>query len=67
MKQLAGYPNVKGTATVGKAAANAGTTKAAMSAIPQTSDDMPITALAIAAIAALLGLGVTVVLKRKNQ
>ena len=67
VKQLAGYPNVKGTATVGKAAANAGTTKAAMSAIPQTSDDMPITALAIAAIAALLGLGVTVVLKRKNQ
>ena len=67
VKQLAGYPNVKGTATVGKAAANAGTTKAAMSAIPQTSDDMPITALAIAAIAALLGLGVTVALKRKNQ
>ena len=67
VKQLAGYPNVKGTATVGKAAANDKTTKAAMSAIPQTSDDMPVTALAIAAIAALLGLGVTVVLKRKNQ
>ena len=67
VKQLAGYPNVKGTATVGKAAANGKTTKAAMSAIPQTSDDMPVTALAIAAIAALLGLGVTVVLKRKNQ
>lgn len=67
VKQLAGYPNVKGTATVGKAAANAGTTKAAMSAIPQTSDDMPITALAVSAIAALLGLGVTVALKRKNQ
>ena len=66
-KQLAGYPNVKGTATVGKAATNGKTTKAAMSAIPQTSDDMPVTALAIAAIAALLGLGVTVVLKRKNQ
>lgn len=67
VKQLAGYPNVKGTATVGKAVANGKTTKAAMSAIPQTSDDMPVTALAIAAIAALLGLGVTVVLKRKNQ
>ena len=67
VKQLAGYPNVKGTATVGKAAANAGTTKAAMSAIPQTSDDMPVTALAAIALAALFGLGVTVVMKRKHE
>ncbi len=66
VKQLAGYPNVKGTATVGKTAA-AAKTSGTMSAIPQTSDDMPVTALAVAALAALLGLGVTVIAKRKNS
>ena len=38
-----------------------------MSAIPQTSDDMPVTALAAIALAALFGLGVTVVMKRKHE
>ena len=38
-----------------------------MSAIPQTSDDMPVTALTVIALAALLGLGVTVVMKRKHE
>ena len=67
VKQLAGYPNVKGTATVGKTAAAAKTSAKTMTAIPQTSDDMPVTALAVLAVAALLGLGVTAIAKRKHS
>lgn len=67
VKQIAGYPNVKGTATVGKAAAAKASTAKTMSAIPQTSDDMPVTALTVIALTALLGLGVTVVMKRKQE
>lgn len=68
VKQIAGYPNVKGKAEVGKtAAAKAQVAAKTMSAIPQTSDDMPVTALAAIALAALFGLGVTVVMKRKHE
>lgn len=68
VKQIAGYPNVKGKAEVGKTAAvKAQAAAKTMSAIPQTSDDMPVTALAVIALAALLGLGVTVVMKRKHE
>ena len=62
VKQIAGYPNVKG-----KAEAKAQVAAKTMSAIPQTSDDMPVTALAAIALAALFGLGVTVVMKRKHE
>ena len=52
VKQIAGYPNVKGKAEVGKtAAAKAQVAAKTMSAIPQTSDDMPVTALAAIALA----------------
>lgn len=64
VKQLAGYPNVKGTATVGSAAA-AKPAKTTTSAIPQTADEMPVTALTVLALAALLGMGVTAA-KRKQ-
>lgn len=64
VKQLAGYPNVKGTATVGSTAA-AKPAKTTTSAIPQTADEMPVTALTVLALAALLGMGVTAA-KRKQ-
>ena len=67
VKQIAGYPNVKGKAEVGKTAEAKASAAKTMSAIPQTSDDMPVTALAVIALAALLGLGVTVVMKRKHE
>ena len=69
VKQLSGYANVKGTyepkTSTAKAAAKSAVKSA--SAVPQTSDDMPIVPIAVIAIAALLGLGVTVVLKRKHN
>ena len=60
-KQLSGYANVKGVytpQTTGAAQA------AKASTIPQTSDDMPIVVISIAA---LLGLGVTAYLKKKQN
>ena len=69
VKQLSGYANVKGVyepkTSTAKAAAKSAVKSS--SAIPQTSDDMPIVPIAVIAIAALLGLGVTVVLKRKHN
>ena len=62
-KQLSGYKNVKGTYTPTASAAAAKTT----SAIPQTSDTMPIVPIAIVMIAALLGLGVTLYMKKKHN
>lgn len=62
-KQLSGYKNVKGTYTPTASAAAAKTT----SAIPQTSDTMPIVPIAIVMIAALLGLGVTLYMKKKKN
>ena len=62
-KQLSGYKNVKGTYTPTASAAAAKTT----SAIPQTSDTMPIIPIAIVMIAALLGLGVTLYMKKKKN
>ena len=71
VKQLSGYANVKGTyepkTSTAKAAAAGKSDVKSSSAIPQTSDDMPIIPIAVIAIAALLGLGVTVVLKRKHN
>ncbi|WP_417091847.1 hypothetical protein [Gemmiger sp.] len=65
VKQLSGYANVKGVYTPKSstaAAAKAGT----ISTIPQTSDDMPIVPIAVVAIAALLGLGVTAYWKKQH-
>lgn len=71
VKQLSGYGNVKGvyepktsTAAAQTGAAASGTVS---SAIPQTGDEQPITALVVVAVAALLGLGVTVVMKKRNN
>ena len=69
VKQLSGYGNVKGVyepKTSAAAAASAGNSVAA-SAIPQTSDDLPLTALIVVAIAALVGLGIVVVMKKRNK
>lgn len=69
VKQLSGYGNVKGVyepKTSAAAAASAGNSVAA-SAIPQTSDDLPLTALMVVAIAALVGLGIVVVMKKRNK
>ena len=69
VKQLSGYGNVKGVyepKTSAAAAAAAGNSVAA-SAIPQTSDDLPLTALMVVAIAALVGLGIVVVMKKRNK
>ena len=63
-KQLSGYGNVKGVYDPQSAAQASAT---AQGAIPQTSDDMPLVGLAVVAIAALLGLGVTVVMKKRNM
>lgn len=69
VKQLSGYGNVKGVyepKTSAAASASAGNSVAA-SAIPQTSDDLPLTALIVVAIAALVGLGIVVVMKKRNK
>ena len=63
-KQLSSYGNVKGVYDPQSAAQASAT---AQGAIPQTSDDMPLVGLAVVAIAALLGLGVTVVMKKRNM
>ena len=65
VKQLAGYANVKGVYTP-KTSSSAAKAKVTSSAIPQTSDEMPIVPIAIIAIAALLGLGVTVYMKKRG-
>lgn len=64
-KQISGYKNVKGTYT--PTASSAKTAAATASTIPQTSDEMPIVPIAIIAIAALLGLGVTAYMKKKRN
>lgn len=71
VKQLSGYGNVKGvyepktsTAAAQTGAAASGTVS---SVIPQTGDEQPIAALVVVAVAALLGLGVTVVMKKRNN
>ena len=69
VKQLSGYGNVKGVyepKTSAAASASAGNSVAA-SAIPQTSDDLPLTALMVVAIAALVGLGIVIVMKKRNK
>ena len=68
VKQLSGYANVKGVYTPksGSGAAAAAKAKVTSSAIPQTSDEMPIVPIAIIAIAALLGLGVTAYMKKRG-
>lgn len=63
-KQLSSYGNVKGVYDPQSAAQASAT---AQGAIPQTSDDMPLVGLVVVAIAALLGLGVTVVMKKRNM
>ena len=64
-KQISGYKNVKGT--YAPTASSAKTAAATTSTIPQTSDEMPIVPIAIIAIAALLGLGVTAYMKKKQN
>ena len=64
-KQISSYKNVKGTYT--PTASSAKTAAATASTIPQTSDEMPIVPIAIIAIAALLGLGVTAYMKKKQN
>ena len=64
-KQISGYKNVKGVYTPTATSAKSAAAKA--STIPQTSDEMPIVPIAIIAIAALLGLGVTLYMKKKQN
>ena len=64
-KQISGYKNVKGT--YAPTVSSAKTAAATDSTIPQTSDEMPIVPIAIIAIAALLGLGVTAYMKKKQN
>jgi len=64
-KQISGYKNVKGT--YAPTASSTKTAAATASTIPQTSDEMPIVPIAIIAIAALLGLGVTAYMKKKRN
>ena len=64
-KQISGYKNVKGT--YAPTVSSAKTAAATASTIPQTSDEMPIVPIAIIAIAALLGLGVTAYMKKKRN
>lgn len=64
-KQLSSYGNVKGVYDPQSAAAQASATSV-QGTIPQTSDDMPLVGLVVVAVAALLGLGVTVVMKKRN-
>ena len=66
VKQLSGYANVKGVYTPKSSTAAAAKAKVTSSAIPQTSDEMPIVPIAIIAIAALLGLGVTAYMKKRG-
>lgn len=68
-KQLSGYSNVKGVyePKSGAAAAPAAANAVNTSGVPQTSDDLPLTGLVVLAVAALLGLGVTVVLKKRGH
>lgn len=68
-KQLSGYSNVKGfyEPKSGAAAAPAAANAVNTSGVPQTSDDLPLTGLVVLAVAALLGLGVTVVLKKRGH
>ena len=66
LKQLSSYGNVKGVYDPQSAAAQASATSV-QGTIPQTSDDMPLVGLVVVAIAALLGLGVTVVMKKRNM
>lgn len=65
-KQLSSYGNVKGSYDPQSAVTQA-SAMVAQGAIPQTSDDMPLVGLAVVAIVALLGLGVTVVLKKHHK
>lgn len=72
VKQLSGYGNVKGiyepkTSTAAAQSASGAAVATATSAIPQTSDELPLAGLVVVAIAALLGLGVTVVLKKRSN
>ena len=62
-KQLSGYANVKGVYTPQTTSA---AQAAKASTIPQTSDDMPIIPIVVISIA-LLGLGVTAYLKKKQN
>ena len=64
-KQISGYKNVKGAYTPTASSTKPAAAKA--STIPQTSDEMPIVPIAIIAIAALLGLGVTAYMKKKQN
>ena len=64
-KPISGYKNVKGT--YAPTASSTKTAAATASTIPQTSDEMPIVPIAIIAIAALLGLGVTAYMKKKQN
>lgn len=66
LKQLSSYGNVKGVYDPQSAAAQASATSV-QGTIPQTSDDMPLVGLVVVAVAALLGLGVTVVMKKRNM
>lgn len=72
VKQLSGYGNVKGiyepkTSAAAAQSASGAASAAATSAIPQTSDELPLVGLVVVAIAALLGLGITIVLKKRNN
>ena len=64
-KQISGYKNVKGTYAPTASSTKPAAAKA--STIPQTSDEMPIVPIAIIAIAAMLGLGVTAYMKKKQN
>lgn len=66
VKQLAGYRNVKGVYEPKTGAAAAQKTAVKSAAIPQTSDEMPIAAITLVALAALLGFGVTAYRKFHN-
>ena len=59
-----GYANVNGVYTPQTTSA---AQAAKASTIPQTSDDMPIVPIVVISIAALLGLGVTAYLKKKQN
>lgn len=64
VKQLSGYGNVKGvyepkTSNAAKNPVNG--------VIPQTSDEMPLVGLIVVAVVALLGLGVVIVMKKRNK
>ena len=61
---MSGYGNVKGvyepkTSNAAKNPVNG--------VIPQTSDEMPLVGLIVVAVVALLGLGVVIVMKKRNK